>query len=831
MPPDDVRLHPHLFDPNAAASQNFVTPRPGRGKALSLQARDRAQHAARLLDQLEGIGEKAGERVTAQKAEGVDAGNGVYLQFDSEPGFDLKFESLDFGPSGIELCAVRRAAGDRVQATVFVPDGKLSFFLKRIGEYRDSDTKPKKDGTTQPKNRELVESIADIRLAALEALWTDNLELYPDPDQDAAFEVWLRKSEKLDHVTRFREMAAGQELVVSEQAIVFVDRVIVLVRGKGKDLAKSADMLGAIAELRLAKTSASFFTAMNGVEQHGWVNDLAGRLQPPGANSPYVCLLDTGVNHGHPLLAPLIADNDLHAYRPAWGVHDGGRHGTPMAGLAAYGDLTDALAAQGPWPATHRLESVKIINDADPHAPELYGAVTIESANRVEVIPDRRRVYCMAVSTPDGRDRGRPSSWSAAVDSLASGASDKVRRLVILAAGNTDPASRRHYPDSNLTDGVHDPGQAWNALTVGGYTEKALVDQQQHPGWEALAPHSDLAPTSCTSMTWRRTKWPIKPDIVLEAGNMARHPEYDDPDYIDDALQLLSTPHDFALNRPLVTFGDTSAATAQAARLAAMLWAKYPNLTPEAIRALMVHAARWTEPMIRRFTNEQNQIDYEGLLRCFGYGAPRMRELLSSADNSLTLIAQGSIQPFQKVRSDIKYRELKIHALPWPADVLQALQDTEVTLRVTLSYFVEPNPGDRGWTTKYGYQSHGLRFAVKRATESLAQFQGRINKAQREEGYDGDHVGETGAWTLRLDHTLTTAGSIHSNIWTGSAADLAARGHIAVFPTYGWWNKRPNLAAWKKASHYVLIATIRTPQTDIYTPVATMINTPIIIET
>lgn len=234
MPPDNVRFHPHLFDPNAAASHDFVTPRPGRGKALSLQARNRAQHAEQLLAQLKDIDEKTVERVAAQKAEGVDAGNGVYLQFDSEPGFDLKFESLDFGRSGVELCAVRRAADDRVQATVFVPDGKLSFFLKRIEDYRDSDTKPKKDGTTQPKNRELVESIADIRLAALEALWTDNPEVYPDPDENAAFEVWLRKSEKLDHVTRFREMAAGLELAVSDQEIAFVDRIIVLVRGKGK---------------------------------------------------------------------------------------------------------------------------------------------------------------------------------------------------------------------------------------------------------------------------------------------------------------------------------------------------------------------------------------------------------------------------------------------------------------------------------------------------------------------------------------------------------------------------------------------------------------------
>lgn len=40
MPPDNARLHPHLFDPNAATQQDFMTPRPGRGKALSLQQRE-----------------------------------------------------------------------------------------------------------------------------------------------------------------------------------------------------------------------------------------------------------------------------------------------------------------------------------------------------------------------------------------------------------------------------------------------------------------------------------------------------------------------------------------------------------------------------------------------------------------------------------------------------------------------------------------------------------------------------------------------------------------------------------------------------------------------
>jgi hypothetical protein len=235
--------------------------------------------------------------------------------------------------------------------------------------------------------------------------------------------------------------------------------------------------------------------------------------------------------------------------------------------------------------------------------------------------------------------------------------------------------------------------------------------------------------------------------------------------------------------------------------------------------------------MTRRLTNGQGAVNYEELVRCFGFGVPNVRQLMSSADNALTLIAQGSLQPFHKDGDSIKAREMKLHALPWPAQPLLDLGETPVTLRVTLSYFIEPNPGDRGWSTKYGYQSHGLRFAVKRALETVPQFQGRINRAVRDEDYDGDHRAETGAWLFKGNQALATLGSVHSNIWSGTAADLASRGHIGVFPTYGWWNKRPNLKGYEKASNYALIATITTPETDIYTPVATEINLPIVIET
>ncbi len=42
---------------------------------------------------------------------------------------------------------------------------------------------------------------------------------------------------------------------------------------------------------------------------------------------------------------------------------------------------------------------------------------------------------------------------------------------------------------------------------------------------------------------------------------------------------------------------QTSAATAQAAYLAASILADYPNLWPETVRALIVHSADWTPAM------------------------------------------------------------------------------------------------------------------------------------------------------------------------------------------------------------------------------------------
>lgn len=823
--------HPHLIVPAGPDPVRFTSPSSGRTAPVNLPPRDRAGHAQSLIAQIEAASDVNSERVEAQKAFGLDAGFGIYLTFESEANFDLKFESLDVAQSGIELCALRTTPDNRTQAVVFVPDGKLGIFLRKIQAYRDKMTKPRVEGgPSRPSNQDLVEGINAISLAALEALWTEPATPFPAAGALITWEVWLRRDRGVDQLARLRQHAAAFDLTVGGQSVSFVDRKIVLVRGTATNLARSIEILGMIAELRLPKTTAAFFTDMSSVEQQQWIDDLSGRIMPPAADAPYVCIFDTGVAHGHPLLAPVANGADMHTYKPAWGIHDWKDHGTPMAALAAFGDLTEVLASAGPVPLTHHIESVKIVNAADPHDPELYGAVTQESAYRVEVNAGRRRVYCMAVTAPDGRDRGMPTSWSAAIDSLAFGTGANDSRLIILSGGNTDPTQRHLYPDSNMTDAIHDPSQAWNALTVGGYTAKDQINAAQFPGWEPLAEGGDLAPASCTSLTWG--KWPIKPDVVMEAGNMGRHPEHQDPDYIDSGLQLLSTSR----NNGLTSFGDTSAAAGLGARLAGLVLAKYPSLSAETVRALIVHSAEWTPQMVARFTDANDNVDLRALVRCFGHGVPNVQNLLSSLDSSLTLIVESEIQPFFKdLESEdkrVKTREMRLHPLPWPTDELSALQNTEVTMRVTLSYFVEPSPGQRGWTPKYGYQSHGLRFAVRNPLEGEQAFQQRINRFAREEDYEAPGLADPGWQFGHANRGLTSVGSLHTDVWKGRAVDLASRGYIAVYPTMGWWNKRPHLEGWTKSARYSLIVTIATPgvESELYTPVANQIGVPVVIE-
>ena len=601
----------------------------------------------------------------------------------------------------------------------------------------------------------------------------------------------------------------------------FRERTVLMARASVRRMQRSMVTLNSIAELRRPKETADFFDSMERDEQADWLDDLLNRTRfaPEADDTPHACLLDSGVNRGHPLLAPALDAGDLHTVEPGWGTDDAAGHGTEMAGLALVGDLSELLAHAGPVEIEHRLESVKLI----PHAampgagPRHHGYLTVEAVARPEVTaPLRHRVYAMAVTARDDRDRGRPSAWSAAIDSLAvdfdgDGANP---RLLVVSAGNVrDPDSWSNYPDSNDTDGVHDPAQAWNALTVGACTGLVQITEPGTAGYSPVAPEGGLSPFSTTSVTWDR-HWPLKPDVVFEGGNAAK-------DAIGAAwmpsLSLLTTHH-VPANLLFTTTNATSAATALASRFAARIMATYPGLWSETVRALIVHSAEWTDAMKRQSFpagRRPRKDDLLRLIRRCGFGVPDIDRALWTVDNSLTMVVEERLHPFKRAGSGPPtLRDMHLHDLPWPRDVLEDLGETPVEMRVTLSYFIEPNPSRRGHRSRYRYESHGLRFDVKRPLESVDEFRKRVNLAARDE--DERSPGRSGsdpAWLIgaRGRHR----GSLHGDIWQGTAADLASRGVIAVYPTAGWWKTRQALERYDKAARYALVVSIRAPEVDV----------------
>jgi len=72
-------------------------------------------------------------------------------------------------------------------------------------------------------------------------------------------------------------------------------------------------------------------------EQAQWITELVNRTDPAPPEAPAACILDTGVNRGHPLLQHSLAEDDLHTCDPGWGSADHDGHGTEMAGVTLYG--------------------------------------------------------------------------------------------------------------------------------------------------------------------------------------------------------------------------------------------------------------------------------------------------------------------------------------------------------------------------------------------------------------------------------------------------------------------------------------------------------------
>lgn len=300
-------------------------------------ARDRIPHGRRLLEQIGAIRRESVE--ISQQREALQLPlQGMTIALKISPRGHLDYKQLEWKRDGIEVLNVTERDDFDIVA-LFVPEGRLVALESRVRDYLNEVTR-----RGSPKNAPLINVIDSIRRAAFDELWTD-LAPIPPLRTRRWFQLWLRELPEGPRATRaeFARLARPFQIDVEPRILKFPGRIVVAARATRAQLEKAVELLDMLAEIRSVPDTADFFLSdLTPAEQVDWTVNLIDRtfFAPDDGDTPFITLLDTGVNQGHPLLSESLAEGDMHAIHKDWSATDENGHGTQMAGLAIHGDLS-----------------------------------------------------------------------------------------------------------------------------------------------------------------------------------------------------------------------------------------------------------------------------------------------------------------------------------------------------------------------------------------------------------------------------------------------------------------------------------------------------------
>lgn len=796
---------------------------PYRGsREPSIPPRDPQQHRSALLGDLDSIARVVSERGSNRRVKGATR---EIISVTAEPGYQLATGPL--ADSRNDVRAIPTETPERV--LLDSPSAQLPHLRRKLDEYGDDTKVSEKTGAR--KNSKALDPIRGIRLSTLDDRAALGLQRANLGEREL---VWTelacrggRRRPQSETISSRNQLRSALRTVDRPNPAEFIatEQVYFLVRATVEELRHLMSVVDCVYSVELITANIRDWYVERERDPQS-VQDVEVAAPPEDASA--VVLLDTGVTTRHPLLTSTIR-SAISALPDDTSPEDTAGHGTSMAGIALWADLADKLV-DGVLEATHWLDSAKILNQSGVGSASedqrlYWPAITQVAVAGIEQTMKPRRVFTLA-TTASFEDGPRPTSWSHSLDQLAF--NDGTGRLFVVATGNADFTDQRlidGYPSLYLEQKLENPAQAINAITVGGYTELTSIPRDDDfRTLRAVAPAGGISPYTRAGGIGATEEAPSKPDIVFEAGNLATDGQLPD----SGAITLLTTSN--RPNRYLTGFNMTSASAACGARFAAQLWNHVPDAAPQTIRGLMIHSASWTSAMENQFPSKD-----ERFAIC-GYGVPDLDFARCCVASRATVFVEDSFPnavktqtlkdpPPKRPSTDPyearKTRTLKFFAMPIPESELLALGSQHVELRITLSYFSEPNTFGR--KTERGLD---LRFDAQGPTETDEEFHGRVNRLARSE--DGK-APETKSFDWIIGKNRRGRGTVQSDRWVGPASLLAGSKAIAVYPVLGWWDARKLLEY--ESMKFSLIVSVVVDGLDIYTPIKNVIEGTVAVAT
>lgn len=357
--------------------------------------------------------------------------------------------------------------------------------------------------------------------------------------------------------------------------------------------------------------------------------------QPLGDSTPTVCVIDSGIVEGHPLITHTIADKRSKSYPETVGPPipragtDASRHGTGVAGVALYGDIARCVTSKRFEPAAS-LINARLLDDNIALDPDRmpYVRQIVDDAGSV------CRIFNLSLGLePAGEAL---SSYAADLDALAR----ERDALFVVSAGNEPPWNK--YPDPSLLPAhpeylleagrsVRQPAEALNVLTVGSIT----TANDPHP------PHAAIRGAAGKRMSSPFTRAGalrnvIKPDLVEEGGDVGVDTKLNRWALSNPGLRIATTGPEFTSGMVFTYTDGTSIAAPKVTHLAARILGVMPEASANLVRALLVGSASFPEG-VHTYTHAR-------AMKLCGFGVPNLDRALYCTDARVTAYFTGEIE-------------------------------------------------------------------------------------------------------------------------------------------------------------------------------------------